>query len=289
MHRFGALAALALVLGVLVSCGATPALGGKPLVLATTTLFADMAANVGGERVRVESIVPAGAHVEEYEPKPEDSKRVAQASLFFTNGLDLDKWADPLLRDKKKDAPVIVLSDGLVALDDNPHMWFDVQLARRYVEKMRDALIALDPAGRDYYAQRASQYDAQLVQLDKDTRTQVATIPPARRKLVTSHDAFPYYAKAYGLEVVGFAQVEAGKDPTPSELAELVKTCREAGVPAIFSEVGVSPAIAQTLAKEAGITKVITDLPTDSVVEPPADTYIGVVRAVTQKIVEALR
>jgi ABC-type Zn uptake system ZnuABC Zn-binding protein ZnuA len=168
-------------------------------------------------------------------------------------------------------------------------MWFDVQLARRYVEKMRDALVALDGAGKDYYVQRASRYDAQLVQLDKDVKAQVATVPPARRKLVTSHDAFPYYAKAYGFEVIGFAQIEAGKDPTPSELGELVKTCREAGVPAIFSEVGVSPALAQTLAKEAGITKVVTDLPTDSVVEPPADTYIGVIRTVTQKIVDALR
>jgi ABC-type Zn uptake system ZnuABC Zn-binding protein ZnuA len=290
MHRVAiASGMLALLLSTVVSCAAAPETSGKPLVLATTTLFADMAANVGGERVRVESIVPAGAHVEEYEPKPEDSKKVARASLFFTNGLDLDKWADPLLRDKKKEAAVIVLTDGLPALEDNPHMWFDVQLARKYVEKMRDALVAFDVAGKDYYVERASQYDAQLVQLDKDVKAQVATVPPARRKLVTSHDAFPYYARAYGFEVVGFAQIEAGKDPTPSELGELVKTCREAGVPAIFSEVGVSPALAQTLAKEAGITKVVTDLPTDSVVEPPADTYIGVIRSVTQKIVDALR
>ena len=283
------LGVLALVTSALVSCTTSSALGGKPLVLATTTLFADMAANVGGDRVTVESIVPAGSHVEEYEPKPEDSKKVAQASLFFTNGLDLDRWADPLLRDKKKDARVIVLTDGLPAIEDNPHMWFDVQLARKYVEKMRDALVALDGAGKDYYTQRAAEYDATLVQLDKDVKAQVATVPAARRKLVTSHDAFPYYAKAYGFEVIGFAQIEAGKDPTPSELGELVKTCREAGVPAIFSEVGVSPALAQTLAKEAGISKVVIDLPTDSVVEPPADTYIGVIRSVTQKIVDALR
>jgi len=290
MHRSAIVSGiLALLVATVVSCTAAPQATGKPLVLATTTLLADMAANVGGDRVTAESIVPAGSHVEEYEPKPEDSKKVARASLFFTNGLDLDKWADPLLRDKKKEAAVVVLSEGLPAIEDNPHMWFDVQLARRYVEKMRDALTTLDSAGKDYYAQRANQYDAQLVQLDKDVRAQVATIPPARRKLVTSHDAFPYYAKAYGLEVIGFAQIEAGKDPTPSELAELVRTCREAGVPAIFSEVGVSPALAQTLAKEAGISKVVTDLPTDSVVEPPADTYIGVIRAVTQKIVDALR
>jgi manganese/iron transport system substrate-binding protein len=263
---------------------------GAPLVLATTTLFADMAANVGGNRVHVESIVPAGSHVEEYEPKPEDSKKVAQAALFFQNGLDLDKWAEPLLRDKKKDAPVVILTDGLTAIENgNPHMWFDVQQARKYVEKIRDALVAIDPAGKQYFLERAKSYDDQLAKLDVDVRAQIATIPQQNRKLVTSHDAFPYYAQAYGLEIVGFAQIEAGKDPTPSELAALVKAVKAAGVPAIFSEVGMSDAIAQTLAKEAGVKKIVTDLPTDSIVGPPADSYIGVIRTVTQKIVEALR
>jgi ABC-type Zn uptake system ZnuABC Zn-binding protein ZnuA len=286
-----ALGATMLLAAALIGCSSTGTfVGGKPLVLATTTLFADMAANVGGDRVTVESIVPAGSHVEEYEPRPEDSKKVAKASLFFENGLDLDKWAEPLLRDKKKDAPVVVLTDGLPAIEnDNPHMWFDVQLARRYVEKIRDALIALDPDGRAVYANNATRYDAELVTLDAEVRAQIATIPQSRRKLVTSHDAFPYYAKAYGLEVIGFAQPEPGKDPSPSELADLVRTIREAGVPAIFSEVGVSPALAQTLAKEAGVTKIIADLPTDSIVAPPADTYIGVLRTVTQKIADALR
>ena len=260
-----------------------------PLVLATTTIFADMAANVGGNRVRVESIVPAGSHVEEYEPKPDDSKRVATAALLIENGLDLDKWAEPLLRDKRKDAQVVTLTDGLTAIEDNPHMWFDVQLARKYVEKIRDAFIALDGAGRAYYTDRAKAYDDQLIKLDDEIRAKIATIPAARRKLVTSHDAFPYFAKAYGLEVIGFAQIEPGKDPDPKELADLVKTIRAADVPAIFSEVGVSPAIAQTLAREAGVSKIVIDLPTDSIVEAPADSYIGVMRTVAQKITDALK
>ena len=282
------------VLAALVGFACAPAGGGGAAsakhVLATTTLFADMAANVGGDRVRADSIVPAGSHVEEFEPKPEDQRKVATADLILKNGLDLDDpWAEPLLKDKKASAMVVTLSDGLPSIEnDNPHMWFDVQLARKYVEKIRDALIAIDAAGRDYYAQRAKAYDDELVKLDADVRAQIATIPAARRKLVTSHDAFPYYAKAYGLEIVGFAQPEPGKDPSPSELAELIRTVKGAGVPAIFSEVGVSPAIAQAIAKETG-AKVVDDLPTDSVVAPPADTYIGVVRTVTRKIVDALK
>src|SRR5919198_1661547 len=285
---------LAVALVIIVAACTAPApsgTSGQKQVLATTTLFADMAANVGGDRVKVDSIVPAGSHVEEFEPKPDDSKKVASADLIIKNGLDLDDpWADPLLRDKKASAQVVTLSEGLPTIDnDNPHLWFDVQNARKYVGKIRDALIAIDGGGRDYYTARAKTYDDQLVKLDADVRAQVATIPAARRKLVTSHDAFPYYAKAYGFEVVGFAQPEPGKDPSPSELAQLVGEIREAGVPAIFSEVGVSPSLAQTLAKEAGVTKIVDDLPTDSVVAPPADTYIGVVRVVTQKITDALK
>ena len=285
---------LAVALVVIVAACTAPAPSGTPgqkQVLATTTLFADMAANVGGDRVKVDSIVPAGSHVEEFEPKPDDSKKVASADLIIKNGLDLDDpWADPLLRDKKASAHVVTLSEGLPTIDnDNPHLWFDVQNARKYVGKIRDALIAIDGGGRDYYTARAKAYDDQLVKLDADVRAQVATIPAARRKLVTSHDAFPYYAKAYGFEVVGFAQPEPGRDPSPSELAQLVGEIREAGVPAIFSEVGVSPSLAQTLAKEAGVTKIVDDLPTDSIVAPPADTYIGVVRVVTQKIADALK
>jgi ABC-type Zn uptake system ZnuABC Zn-binding protein ZnuA len=290
LRPFAFLAGVAFGAALLASCTAPSASIGKPLVLATTTLFADMAANVGGDRVTVDSIVPAGSHVEEYEPKPEDSKKVAQAALFFQNGLNLDKWAEPLLRDKRKDAAVITLTDGLPVVENgNPHMWFDVQLARKYVEKMRDALIALDPEGRTFYANNALRYDAHLVTLEAEVKAQIAAIPPANRKLVTSHDAFPYFAKAYGLEVIGFAQIEPGKDPTPSELADLVRAVKAAGVPAIFSEVGVSDAIAKTLAAEAGVKKVVTDLPTDSIAAPPADSYVGVVRTVAQKISEALR
>ena len=289
MHRV--IATLTVAATVFAACSAPAVPSDKKSVLATTTLFADMAANVGGNRIKAESIVPAGSHVEEFEPKPEDSRKVATADLILKNGLDLDDpWADPLLRDRKQQAVVVTLTEGLPAIEnDNPHMWFDVQLARRYAEKIRDALIAIDGAGKDYYTARAKAYDEQLVKLDADIKAQIATIPPARRKLVTSHDAFPYYAKAYGLEVVGFAQPEPGKDPSPPELAELVRTIKAAGVPAIFSEVGVSPALAQTLAREAGVTRIVTDLPTDSVVEPPADTYIGVMRTVTQKITDALK
>lgn len=261
----------------------------RPLVLTTTTVFADLVRNVAGDRVRIESIVPAGAHVEEYEPRPADSRRVSQARLFFVNGLDLDAWAQRLLADRRADAPVVTLSDGLPTIGDNPHLWFDVSLARRYVEKIRDALTAADASGASAYAANADRYLAELAALDREVRATIATIPAERRELVTSHDAYPYFAKAYGLTVVGYSQIEAGKDPPPAELASLIEKIRAAHVPALFAEAGVSPRIVQMIASESGVTRIVTDMPTDSLMPAPADTYSGVMRTIASKIADALR
>lgn len=278
--------ALLLAAALLGACG--PAGGGSPQLLATTTILADMAKQVTGDRMTVGSIVPAGAHVEEYEPRPDDARRMSGAKLVITNGLDLDKWVEPLLRNAKTGTPVITVTDGLPDIDGNPHMWFDPALAKGYVMKIRDALIALDPAGRDVYMLNAEKYSLQLLALDAELKTKVATIPPDRRKLVTSHDAFPYFAKAFGFEIVGFAEPEPGKPPSAGELARLVEEVRSANVPAIFSEAGGSAQLAETVAKETG-AKVVTDLPTDSLLDRPADTYIGLMRVVVDKIVAALK
>jgi len=263
--------------------------GGQPEILTTTTIFSDMAKQVVGDRMKVGSIVPTGVHVEEYEPTPDDAKRVTGANIIFVNGLDLDKWADPLLANKKGDAPVIVLSEGLPDIEENPHMWFDPQLSRKYVEKIRDALIALDPQGKDGYMSRANAYNEELVSLDSELKAKAATVPQDRRKLVTSHDAFPYFAKAFGFEVVGFVQPEPDHEPSAQELASLVDTVKDAKVPAVFVETGVSKSLTETLAKEAGVSKVVADLPTDSLLAAPADSYIGLMRVVMNEIVTALK
>ncbi|MEX2047819.1 MAG: zinc ABC transporter substrate-binding protein [Chloroflexota bacterium] len=262
--------------------------GGGPQVLATTTILADMTKQVAGDRMTVGSIVPAGGHVEEYEPRPDDARRVSDARLIVTNGLDLDVWVEPLLRNAKSGTPVVVVTDGLADIDGNPHMWFDPALARGYVEAIRDALIALDPQERDAYTSRAKAYTDQLVSLESELQAKVATIPADRRKLVTSHDAFPYLAEAFGFEIVGFAEPEPGKPPSAGELAGLVEKVRVAKVPAIFSEAGGSSQLAETVAKETG-AKVVTDLPTDSLLERPADSYIGLMRVAVDKIVAALK
>ena len=286
MNRVATVLLLMFAAVPLAACGLAG--GGNAQVLTTTTILADMAKQLVGDRMSVGSIVPAGAHVEEYEPRPDDARRMSEARLVITNGLDLDKWVEPLLRNAKSGTPVVVVTDGLPDIDGNPHMWFDPGLAQRYVDKIRDALIALDPAGRDVYTTSALKYSQDLLALNAELKAKVATIPADRRRLVTSHDAFPYFAKAFGFEIVGFAQPEPDKMPSAGELADLIDKVRAAKVPAIFSEAGVSPQLAETIAKETG-ARVITDLPTDSLLDKPADSYIGLMRAVVDKIVAALK
>lgn len=278
--------ALLLAVAPLAACDVVG--GGSPQVLATTTILADMTKQVAGSRMTVGSIVPAGGHVEEYEPRPDDAKRMAGARLLITNGLDLDKWIEPLRSNATAGTLVVVVTEGLPDIDENPHMWFDPALARGYVERIRDALIALDLAGKDAYTTNAKAYTDQLVALEAELKAKVATIPADRRKLVTSHDAFPYFAKAFGFEIVGFAQPEPDKMPSAGELADLIDKVKAAGVPAIFSEAGASPQLAETIAKETG-AKVVTDLPTDSLLDKPADTFLGLMRVAVDKIVVALK
>ena len=286
MRVIGIAVALVLTAVPVAGCGLVG--GGSPQVLATTTILADFAKQVAGDRMTVGSIVPAGAHVEEYEPRPDDAKRMSEARLVITNGLDLDKWVEQLLGNAKPGTSVAVVTDGLPDIEENPHMWFDPALARKYVENIRDAFIALDPAGKDVYTANAERYSLQLVSLEAELKAKVATVPADRRKLVTSHDAFPYFAKAFGFEVVGFAQPEPDKLPSAGELAALVDKVRAARVPAVFSEAGTSPQLAETIAKETG-AKVVTDLPTDSLLDKPADSYIGLMRVAVDKIVAALK
>jgi zinc/manganese transport system substrate-binding protein/manganese/iron transport system substrate-binding protein len=275
------------------SSGGTPAAGALKIVT-TTTVFADIVQDVGGPRVAASSIIPPGVGPEDYEPKPDDARRLTDAKLIVSNGVGLDDFLQDLLNSGTGgQTPQLVLGDGIpvVTIDGekNPHFWLDPTLVKQYyVPKIAAKLAEIDPSGKATYDANAAAYSAQLDTLDAELKAKVATIPQANRKLVTFHDAFPYFAKHYGFELIGVILENVGQEPTAAELAALVEKVKAAHVSAVFSEAQFSPKLAQTLAQEAGINKVVTTLYTDALGPAPADTYLGMMRWNMDEIVKAL-
>ena len=245
-------------------------------VVTTTTVFADIVRNVGGDRIAVRSIIPAGVGPEDYEPKPDDARKLAGADLIVSNGVGLDDFLDKL---------VAATGDGSVAR---------LVLGRRHPDDHRrwrpePPFLARPEPGRgplrSRHRSRADEarssggfrrtrrtrhgYAEQLEALDVANKSKIDTIPVANRKLVTFHDAFPYFAAHYGFEVIGVILANVGQEPSATELAALVEKVKAAHVKSVFSEAQFSPELAQTLAQEAGIASIVTTLYNDTVGPPP--------------------
>jgi ABC-type Zn uptake system ZnuABC Zn-binding protein ZnuA len=283
--------------GLSASGGGSPAVtsdGDALKVVTTTTVFADIVQNVGGARVSASSIIPAGVGPEDYEPKPEDARKLADANLIVSNGVGLDDFLDRLLTSAGGDRPRLVLGEGIPVLtvdgEANPHFWLDPSLVEQYyLPAIAAKLSELDPAGRATYDANVATYGATLDALDAELTAKIGDIPAANRKLVTFHDAFPYFAKHYGFELIGVILANVGQEPTGGELAALVEKVKAAHVKAVFSEAQFNPKLAQTLAQEAGITNVVTTLYNDTLGPPPADSYAGLMRWNVDHIVAALK
>jgi len=254
------------LVGVLVAVLAAAALGaacggdnqatdsGQVKVTATLGLFADLVRQVGGDRVVVSTFVPNSADPHTYEPPPSHLAKLSQAKLVVMNGLDLEAGLKKIIHENaSSSATVLELAAGLPTLEDNPHLWLDVQNGMTYVERIRDALASADPAGADVYRANAESYLAELRTLDGQVVAAVESIPPERRKLVTFHDAYPYLAHRYGLEIVGFVAESPGKEPTAQQVSDLANAIRDQKVPAVFKEPQFSARILDIAAKDAGV------------------------------------
>jgi ABC-type Zn uptake system ZnuABC Zn-binding protein ZnuA len=287
--------------------GPTPAADAIDVV-ATTTVLADMVRQVGGARVNVSSLVPPGGEVHTFDPTPTDLARVADAELIVMNGLGLDEWLGRLAADSGTDATTAALAESLEGVEYlegdghadeaaaepghegenvNPHLWLNVAYGIRYAERIGEALAGVDPAHAADYEAGTAAYTARLRQLDTWAREQLAAIPEPDRRIVSFHEAFPYFAEAYGLEIVGTVIEVPGQDPSAGEIAALIEAIRESGAKAVFSEAQFDDQLARTIAQEAGVA-VESDLYNDSLGEPPADTYEGLIRWDVERVVAAL-
>jgi ABC-type Zn uptake system ZnuABC Zn-binding protein ZnuA len=226
--------------------------------VATTTQVADMARAVAGDRADVRQILRPNSDPHEYEPRPSDVKAVAGAAVVLRSGGGLDDWLDGVVDNAGSDAQTTTLLDAVRTRRGeggvDPHWWQDPRNAIAAVQRIRDVMIAADPAGREAYTANAAAYVRRLRALDRAIARCVGSVPPARRTLVTDHDALGYYAARYGIRVVGTvvpalstqAQASAG------EVARLVRTIRATGVRTIFPERSASAKLARAVARDAG-------------------------------------
>lgn len=278
-------------------------------VVATTTVLADLVGQVGGEDVVVTSLVPKGGEVHTFDPTPSDLRAVGDADVIVMNGLGLDDWLGGVVADSGTTAPIVELAADLEGVDYlegghegedehdgedghegealNPHLWLDVANAMRYVERIVETLADADPGQADAYRTRGDAYLGRLAELDDWARQQIGTIPEEDRVVVSFHEAFPYFARAYGLEIVGTIVDAPGQDPSAGEIAALVDAIRTSGAKAVFGEAQFSPELVETIATEAGVA-VESDLYNDSLGDPPVDTYEGLIRWDVDRVVAAL-
>lgn len=288
-----------LALSLLAACsgGSRDSAAGRLIVVATTTQIGDFAAQVGGDRISLTTLLKPNQDAHDFEPQPSQVRRMEEADLILRNGLGLDGFVDKLTGESK--GSIITVTEGITPLDSteeagepDPHVWFAVPNAKIMVSVIRDALAAADPTNASFYQENATRYLASLDELDSQTRALVAQIPSACRKLVTNHDVLGYYAQAYGFELVGsvIPSTTTEAQASASDIAEIVGKIRSEHVPAVFAEASINPALIKQVGKEAGV-KVVADLYGDSLGPKNSDgaTYVGMMTANTRKIVDALK
>jgi ABC-type Zn uptake system ZnuABC Zn-binding protein ZnuA len=279
--------------------------GGKLRAVTTVAPITSIVANVGGDRVSITGIVPEGTNSHTFEPPPSAAKVLSQADVIFLNGLDLeDPTRDLGEKNLKPGAEIVELGNRTLPEKDyiydfsfpkeggkpNPHLWTDPLLAKRYAEIVSGEFAKRDPANAGTYKANEARFAAKVDELSNAVKTATASLPPERRKLLTYHDGYAYFARDYGWTVIGAIQPSSFDEPSPKEVADLIRQVREEKVPAIFgSEVFPSPVLEQ-IGKETGV-RYVDVLRDDDLPGAPGDpehSWIGLMRFDYITMVESL-
>lgn len=273
----------------------------RPLnVVATFSILADFVSNVGGDRVAVTALAGPDSDTHVYTPTPADAKRIAEARLVVLNGLGLEGWLPRLIKSSGGKAASVVASKGIAVLkadgghghghgDADPHAWQSVANAKIYVANIRDALAAADPAGTEAYRANAARYLDRLDALEREVREAVAAIPAARRRVISTHDAFGYFAAAYGVAFVAPQGVSTDSEPSARDVAAIIAQIKKEKIPAVFLENVSDPRLMRRIAAETGAV-IGGTLYSDSLTgeKGPAPTYIDMVRHNIKTLTRAL-
>lgn len=275
-----------------------PAMGQDRLKAVTTfTIIADMARNVAGDAVEVVSITKPGAEIHNYQPTPGDLISAQDADLILWNGLNLEQWFEQFLSNLG-DVPSVVVTEGIEPMGigegpyqgkPNPHAWMSPSDALIYVDNIRKAFVAADPANEAVYNANAAAYSAQITATVEPIRMALDAIPEESRWLATSEGAFSYLARDFGLKELYLWPINADQQGTPQQVRHVIDEVRAKAVPAIFSESTISSKPAEQVARETGI-KYGGVLYVDSLSEPdgPVPTYLDLLSVTTTTIVQGL-
>lgn len=275
---------------------------GRLRVVCTTTMITDLARQIAGDDADIFGIMRPGEDPHVYEVRPRDVQMIAGADLLLTNGLHLESTLGHVIENNTEGAMVVRLAETprIVPLESeqfrgapDPHCWFNVTYFQIFAERTRDALVKADPAHAEAYRRRATSYIAELEELHEWVRQEIGRVPRKQRVMVTSHDAFQYFGKAYDIDVFAVIGISTEEQPKPRDITRLESIVRERNVKALFIETSVSQTlnrIVEKIAKSTG-ARIGGVLYSDSLGPPdtPAGTYIGMVRENVTTVVRALQ
>jgi zinc/manganese transport system substrate-binding protein len=278
--------------------------------VASFSILGDMVKTVGGDRVEVTTLVGPNGDAHVFSPTPADAKTLAEADIFFVNGLGFEGWMQRLERSSGFKGTTVVASKGVTPLEmvgghhhggeadehhhdhedhaaaedhgdekTDPHAWQSLANGETYVANIRDGLIAADPEGKELYEANAKEYLAALKNEEKAVKAAIANLPKARRRIITSHDAFGYLAKAYGIEVISPEGVSTESEASAQDVAKIIRQIREEKIPAVFIENVTDRRLLDQIARETG-AKIGGVLYSDALSDKqgPAPTYLDMFR-----------
>jgi zinc/manganese transport system substrate-binding protein len=262
-------------------------------IVASFSILGDFVRNVGGDRIDLTTLVGADSDVHVYTPAPSDAKRIADAKLVIVNGLGLEGWLPRLVQSSGAKAQVVTASAGIAPLKlgsaADPHGWQSVPNAKIYVTGIADALVAADPDDAEFFRAQAKTYLDKLETLDREVREAVAQIPPERRKVISTHDAFGYFAAEYGVQFIAPLGVSTETEPSARDIATIISQIKAQKIPAVFLENISDDRLIRRIAAETG-SKVGGTLISDGLTgeKGPGPTYIDMVRHNIKALTSAL-
>jgi zinc/manganese transport system substrate-binding protein len=279
------LAALSLIL----ACCTQAAVAAPVRVVVSFSILEDIVRRIGGGEVAVTSLIGPDSDAHVFEPNPDQARLLAKAQLFVVNGLGFEGWLTRLTRSAQFGGVVVIATDRVAPITmtepgetspvPDPHAWQDPRNGIVYAENIAGALAAVDPSHAEAYRQRFQKYKAELEALDRRVRVELGEIPADKRRVITSHDAFAYYGKAYGITFLAAEGLSTDSEPSAKSLAELIRQIRREGIKALFVENISDPRLVEQLARDTGATP-CPPLYSDALSRPdgPAPTYIRMIQ-----------